>query len=44
MSAIWHEIGLFKATEQQLASQARCIKDRGWLTSTEIEEIQRKIN
>lgn len=37
----WREIGSFEATEQQLAGQARCIKNRGWLSYVEIEEIRR---
>ena len=37
---IWNERGLFIATEQQLAGQVRCIKNRAWLSAVEIEEIQ----
>ena len=44
MLAIWNDRGLFSATEQQLAGQVRCIKNRGWLSSVEIEEIQRAID
>ena len=29
MLAIWNEIGVFETTEQQLAGQALCIKNKG---------------
>ena len=41
MLTIWNDIGLFEVTEQQLAGQALCIKNRGWLSEVEIEEIER---
>lgn len=44
MLAIWNERSVISATEQQLAGQARCIKNRGWLSTVEIEEIQRAID
>jgi hypothetical protein len=44
MLAIWNDSGLFSATEQQLAGQVRCIKNRRWLSSVEIEEIQRAVD
>ena len=34
--------GLFELTENKLMNQVRMIQRRGWLTSVEIEEIQRK--
>ena len=43
MLTIWKDIGLFEVTEQQLAGQALCIKNRGWLSEVEIEEIKRVI-
>ena len=43
MLTIWNDIGLFEVTEQQLAGQALCIKNRGWLSQVEIEEIKRGI-
>ena len=43
MVGIWNEIGLFQVTEAQLTSQARCIRERGWLSDEEIEEIKRRI-
>ena len=39
MLTIWNEKGLFKVSEAQLASQTKCIRDRKWLSSIEIEEI-----
>ena len=44
MLTIWKTIGLFEVTEAQLTSQVRCIRDRGWLSEVEMEEIERKIN
>ena len=44
MLTIWNEKGLFKVSEAQLASQTRCIRDREWLSSIEIEEIKRKVD
>ena len=35
--------GLFEVSEQQLVGQARCIKNSGWLSEVEIEEVRRKI-
>ena len=32
MLNIRREIGLFEVSEQQLAGQARCIKNSGWLS------------
>ena len=43
MLTIWNDIGLFEVTEQQLAGQALCIKNRGWLSEVEIEEMKREI-
>ena len=43
MVGSWNEIGLFQVTEAQLTSQARCIRERGWLSDVEIEEIKRRI-
>ena len=43
MVSIWKEIGLFQVTEAQLTSQARCTRERGWLSDAEIEEIKRRI-
>ena len=43
MVGIWNEISLFQVTEAQLTSQARCIRERGWLSDVEIEEIKRRI-
>ena len=40
MLAIWNEIGVFETTEQQLAGQVLCIKNKGWLSQVEIEEIK----
>ena len=40
----WENKGLFELTENKLMNQARMIQRRGWLTSVEIEEIQRKID
>ena len=42
--AIWNERGLFRATEQQLAGQITCIKNKGWLAAVKIEETQRAIH
>ena len=44
MLNVWNERGLFIATEQQLAGQVRCIKNKEWLSAVEIEEIQRAID
>ena len=44
MVGIWNEIGLFPVTEAQLTSQARCIRERDWLSDVEIEEIKRRIS
>jgi hypothetical protein len=41
---IWNKKKLFSVSEQQLAGQALCIRNRGWLTAIEIEEIERKIS
>ena len=43
MTNIWHERGNHQNTEQRLADQIRAITKRNWLTETEREEIQRKI-
>ena len=43
MVGVWNEIGLFQITEAQLTSQSRCIRERGWLSDVEIEEIKRRI-
>ena len=40
----WENKGLFELTENKLMNQARMIQRREWLTSVEIEEIQRKID
>ena len=40
---IWDEKGVFEATEQRLADQARAIKVNNWLSDLEIEEIARNI-
>ena len=39
----WNERGLFPTTEQRLCDQARVIRETGWLTEVELEEIKRKI-
>ena len=44
MLAIWNEIGVFETTEQQLAGQALCVKNKGWLSQIEIEEIKRSLD
>ena len=41
---IWREVGLFEVSDQQLAAQARWIKNSGWLSEVGIEEVKRKIN
>ena len=43
LKRLWDEFGVFKATEQRLACQARTIRLNEWLTSLEIEEINQKI-
>ena len=43
MMNIWNEIGLFELTEQKLAGQALVIKERGWLSTEEIEEIRKEV-
>ena len=43
LKQIWDEIGVFEATEQRLADQARAIKSNNWLSDLEIEDIARKI-
>ena len=43
MKKIWDEIGVFPATEQRLADQARQIRTSKWLTDIEIEETKRKL-
>ena len=43
MFNVYRESGLFMATEQQLKEQARFIKNRGWLSHVEIEEINRRV-
>ena len=43
MLTFWNDIGLFEVSEQQLAGQALCIKNRGCLSEIEIEEIRREI-
>ena len=43
MKKIWDEIGVFPATEQRLADQARQIRTNKCLADIEIEEIRRKL-
>lgn len=43
MKRIWDERGVFEASEQRLADQARAIRTNEWLTAAEIEEIRRKV-
>ena len=40
----WENKGLLELTENKLMNQVRMIQRRGWLTSVEVEEIQRKID
>ena len=43
LKRLWDELGVFEATEQRIACQARAIRLNEWLTSLEIEEIKQKI-
>ena len=43
MLANWKEIGVFECTEQRIVDQSRCIRTNEWLSSIELEEIQRKV-
>ena len=42
MKRIWDRKGLFQASEQRIADQAKQIRVNGWLTDIEIEEIRRR--
>ena len=42
MHNIWKENEGFNITEQRLADQVRTIKNKGWFTSEELDEIERK--
>ena len=43
MVEVWNSRGMFSVSEQRLADQVRQIKEKGWLTTIEIEELSRKI-
>ena len=44
MLEIWNKTGVFETTEHQLAGQALSIKNKGWLSQVEIEEIKRNLD
>ena len=44
MLEIWNKIGMFETTEQQLAGQVLCIKNKGLLWQVEIKEIKRNLD
>ena len=43
MLNVWRDIGVFEIDEQKLAGQVLAIKNNGWLSNLEIEEIKREI-
>ena len=43
MFAKWQEIGVFTVSEQRLADQVRAIKNNGFLSNIELEEIEGNI-
>ena len=44
MLQTWLNVGVFEATEQRLADQARAIKTNQWLSKLELEEIKSRFN
>ena len=43
MHNIWTDIGVFELSEHKLAGQVLVIRNYGWLSEKEIEEIRREI-
>ena len=43
MLEFWNKRGIFERTEQQLASQARSIKNNGYLSQEELKAIKKRV-
>ena len=44
MLSLWLQKGMFWVSEQRLVDQANTIRRNSWMTESEIEELERKVN